>query len=282
MTAPIQEFTNEGLRFDVTDTGPPDGRAVILLHGFPEDRECWAPVASRLAGAGYRALAPDQRGYSPGARPEGRAAYKVSSLVGDVLALADAAGCERFDVVGHDWGGGVAWDLAARHPSRVSTVTVLSTPHPQAMVASMLRSSQLLHSWYMAFFQLPVVPEAVFRVAGGRQMEASLRRSGLDAGSAARYSERFSQPGAMTGPINWYRALPLSGRDPAPAVKVPTLYVWSDGDRFLTRKAADLTARHVEGPYRFEVLPGESHWLPTGAPERVSELLLEHLGANPA
>lgn len=282
MPAPVERFTNEGLTFDVTDTGPPDGRAVILLHGFPEDRECWSPVASRLAAAGYRALAPDQRGYSPGARPEGRSSYKVSSLTGDVLALADAAGCERFDVVGHDWGGGVAWDLAARHPSRVSTVTVLSTPHPQALIGSMLRSSQLLHSWYMAFFQLPAVPEAIFRISGGRQMEASLRRSGLDAASAARYSERFSQPGAMTGPINWYRALPFSGRDRAPAVKVPTLYVWSDGDRFLTRKAADLTARFVEGPYRFEVLPGESHWLPTGAPDRVSELLLEHLGAHPA
>lgn len=282
MPAPIEQFTNDGLTFDVTDTGPPDGRAVILLHGFPEDRGCWSAVASRLAGAGYRALAPDQRGYSPGARPEGRSSYKVSSLVGDVLALADAAGCERFDVVGHDWGGGVAWDLAARHPSRVNTVTVLSTPHPQAMLGSMLRSSQLLHSWYMVFFQLPAVPEAVFRVAGGRQMEASLRRSGLDAASAARYSERFSQPGAMTGPINWYRALPLSGGDRPPAVKVPTLYVWSDGDRFLTRKAAELTARYVEGPYRFEVLAGGSHWLPTGAPERVSELLLEHLEAHPA
>ena len=116
MPAPVEQFTNDGLTFDVTDTGAPDGRAVILLHGFPEDRACWSAVGSRLAGAGYRALAPDQRGYSPGARPEGRSAYKVSSLTGDILALADAAGCDRFDVVGHDWGGGVAWDLAARHP----------------------------------------------------------------------------------------------------------------------------------------------------------------------
>jgi pimeloyl-ACP methyl ester carboxylesterase len=112
-------------------------------------------------------------------------------------------------------------------------------------------------------------------------MEASLRRSGLDPESASRYAGRFAQRGAMTGPINWYRALPLGARDPAPEVHVPSLYVWSDGDQFLTRKAAELTARYVSGPYRFEVLAGKNHWLPSGAPDEVSRILLEHLAAHP-
>ena len=281
MSPRLDSYSRGGLTFDVTDTGPEDGRVVIALHGFPEDRNCWSSVASTLAGAGYRVLAPDQRGYSPGARPAGRRAYALPELDADVLALADAAGTARFDVVGHDWGGAVAWDLAGRHPDRVRTLTALSTPHPRAFQASALRSSQLLHSWYMAFFQIPRVPEALFRVGGGKRTEATLLRSGLDSDSAARYAARFSQPGAMTGPLNWYRALPFGARTPTPMVQVPTMYVWSDGDGFLTRKAAELTARYVTGSYRFEVLAGESHWLPSGAADKVSRLLLEFLAEHP-
>ena len=280
MSPRLERYNHAGLTFDVTDMGPEDGRAVIALHGFPEDRHCWDAIGSALAASGTRMLAPDQRGYSPGARPKGRRPYALSELDGDVLALADAAGLDRFDVIGHDWGGAVAWDLAGRHAGRVRTVTVLSTPHPRAFQSSMLRSSQLAHSWYMAFFQIPRVPEAGFRARGGRRMESSLRRSGLDPESAARYAARFAEPGAMTGPINWYRALPFGTRSPTPPIQVPSLYVWSDNDRFLSRKAAELTARFVTGPYRFEVLAGEPHWLPTSAPDKVSHLLLEHLEAH--
>ncbi|HVA74530.1 MAG TPA: alpha/beta fold hydrolase [Acidimicrobiales bacterium] len=280
MSPRITEYARGPLTFDVADTGPVEGRAVILLHGFPEDHHCWDAVGQRLAGAGYRVLAPDQRGYSPRARPSGRRSYAVPELTGDVIALADAAGVERFDVVGHDWGGAVAWDVAARHPSRVRTLTSLSTPHPRAFLASMLSSSQILHSWYMVFFQIPGLPELALRSGGSARLAQSLVRSGLDPESAQRYASRVAEPGAMTGPINWYRGLAFGSRDPAPAVKVPTLYVWGDGDGFLTRKAAELTARYVEGPYRFEVLPGESHWLPSGAAGPVSELLLAHLGAH--
>jgi pimeloyl-ACP methyl ester carboxylesterase len=205
----------------------------------------------------------------------------MPELDADILALADAAGAKQFDVVGHDWGGAVAWDLAGRHPDRVRTVTVLSTPHPRAFQGSMIRSSQLLHSWYMLFFQIPAVPEAGFRSQGGKRNEALLRRSGLSEASAARYAARFAERGAMRGPINWYRALPFGSRSPTPVVQVPALYVWSDGDRFLTRKAAELTAKYVTGSYRFEVLAGENHWLPEEAADKVSPLLLEFLADNP-
>ena len=276
----MHTFVREGLSFDVTDEGPADGRVVILLHGFPEDRRCWSAIIPQLTAAGYRVLAPDQRGYSPGARPKGRRAYVVSELAADVLALADVAGADRFDVVGHDWGAGVAWELAGRHPKRVRTMTTLTVPHPRAMVDATLHSTQLLHSWYMLFFQLPRIPEAAMRAAGYQRAVDSFTRDGLDEESAGRYARRMQDPAAMTGPINWYRALPLGARNPLPPVDRPVLYVYGDRDRYLTRYGAERTARYVTGPYRFEILEGMSHWLPTGAPDRVGKLILEHLATH--
>jgi pimeloyl-ACP methyl ester carboxylesterase len=288
----MDTFQRDGLTFDVSDTGPAGGRVVIALHGFPEDRHCWQRLAEGLtagpapadqpATPGYRILAPDQRGYSPGARPRGRRTYALTELTADVLALADAAGAARFDVIGHDWGGGVAWDLAARHPDRVRTLTVLSTPHPGAMTASLLRSSQLLHSWYMLFFQLPAVPEAAMRRAGAARAAERFVKDGLDADSARRYAERLVRPETAEGPLNWYRAIPYSFRRPMPPVTVPTLYVWSDGDGYLTRRSAELTEGQVTGPYRFEILRGLSHWLPTAAADQLVPMVRDHLASVPA
>jgi len=275
----VESYTHDRLTFDVTDSGPSDGRVVIALHGFPEDRHCWERITPSLTEAGYRVLAPDQRGYSPSARPVGRRSYIASNLNRDVLALADSVGADRFDVVGHDWGGFVAWDLAARHPDRIRSVTSLSTPHPQAARDAMLHSTQLLHSWYMGFFQLPWVPEKVLGWRGGNQGAQVLQRAGLDEATAKRYAVRLATPGAMTGPLNWYRAFPLGPRDRTPNVGVPALYVWSDGDRFLTRAAAEGTANYMTGPYRFEVLVGQNHWLPTNAAAQIAPLLLGHLAS---
>src|SRR5205814_3021424 len=138
---------------------PGDGEVIVLLHGYPETKESWDGVIPGLVDGGYRVLAPDQRGYSRRARPKGRRAYGSEHLVGDVLALADAAGAERFHVVGHDWGGAVAWYCAMWHPERVKTMTSLATPHPSAFVRSLLTSTQLLHSWYFLLYQLPAIPE---------------------------------------------------------------------------------------------------------------------------
>jgi pimeloyl-ACP methyl ester carboxylesterase len=201
----------------------------------------------------------------------------MSELSADVIALADAAGVERFDVIGHDWGAAVAWDLAATRPDRVRTLVALSTPHPRAFADSLVRSNQLLHSWYMLFFQLPALPEALIRSAGAKP----LVKDGLDPETARRYASRFAERGAMTGPLNWYRALPFSLGRQGEQVSVPTLYVWSDGDRYLSRYAADRTARYVKGPYRFEVLEGMSHWLPTAAADRLAPMVIEHLAAFP-
>lgn len=284
MLAGMDGFAHDGLRFDVTDTGPADGEAVALLHGFPQTPGSWSGVVPHLVEAGYRVLLPAQRGYSPGARPPGRRSYRLDLLVDDMVAMADAAGVERMHVVGHDWGGAVAWGLGARAPHRLRTLTVVSTPHPQAMYASFVRSDQALRSWYMAFFQLPGVPEAGMLAQGGRRLEKTLVDSGLPAEHAKEFVAHMREPGALSAALNWYRAMPFGGSRVfgGGPIQVPTLYVWSSGDFALGRKAAELTARHVAGPYRFEVLDGVSHWVPEQAPDRLAALVLQQLRAYPA
>ena len=203
----------------------------------------------------------------------------MSELVADVLALADQAGIDRFHVVGHDWGGAVAWALGTDHPDRLRTLTVLSTPHPGAFLRSTVTSSQALRSWYMGLFQIPRVPEWLSLVGDGRVALSSMRRSGLSEERAHEYLARMREPGAITGALNWYRAIPFEAaaiREAQP-VTVPTLYVWSTKDVALGRKAAELTGHYVSGPYRLEILEGVSHWIPEEAPDAVVRLVLDHV-----
>ncbi|MCU1594151.1 MAG: Alpha/beta hydrolase [Frankiales bacterium] len=275
----MQAFEREGLIFDVLETGPADGPVVLLLHGFPQGADSWRAVAERLAGDGYRCLAPLQRGYSPGARPAHRRDYAVPELVADVLALVDASGADKVHLVGHDWGAAVAWAFAAEHPERLLTLTALSVPHPGAFASALLTSRQSLASTYVAFFQLPWLPE---RLLTEQRLRASLESSGQSE-AAARRDARLMVEGALTGGLNWYRAVPFGSPRAARAkVAVPTLFLWSDGDAFVTRQAARTCGQWVTGPYRFEVLEGLSHWLPDEAPDAVSALLSEHFLAHQA
>ncbi len=241
---------------------------MLLLHGFPQDRTSWRQVTPRLHAAGLRTLAPDQRGYSPGARPRPRRAYRLEHLVADALAVLDAAGVARAHVVGHDWGGGVAWALAWTHPDRVVSLTVLSTPHPAALTAATLRSAQLLRSAYMGLFQLPGLPELLLR----HRLEAALTASGLPPDTARHYQRRLREPGAARAALGWYRAVPLTRLRPRP-VPVPTTYVWGRRDPFLGAAAARRTERHVTADYRFVPLDA-GHWLPELASEAVAEAVV--------
>ncbi|MQA15784.1 MAG: alpha/beta fold hydrolase [Pseudonocardiaceae bacterium] len=276
----MDQFTRDGLTFDVSDSGPAAGEPVVLLHGFPETSRSFDEVVPPLNAAGYRTVAPDQRGYSPRARPAGRADYRMSELVADVAALADAGGFRRFHLVGHDWGGAVAWACGVRLADRLASLTVLSTPHPGAFLRA-LRGRQALHSWYMGLFQLPWLPERL--LTNRRLFVGLLVRSGLPERYARRYAEHLDSPEAVAGGINWYRAmaLPSTLQGARARVPVPTLYVYSTGDRFLTRDAAAASRDFVSGDYRFEVLDGVSHWIPEEVPERLSGLLLEQFRAHP-
>ena len=274
----VDSFRRGDMVFDVQDGGPPDGEPVVLLHGFPQDCTAFDRMAPALHAAGLRTLAPDQRGYSPGARPVGRSHYRTGETVDDVLALLDAAGLDSAHVAGHDWGGGVAWALGAWHPDRVRTLTVLSTPHPAAMTQSMLRSDQALRSYYMGLFQLPLLPETALLAGDGALLRRALTRGGLPAEAVERYVRRMREPGALSAALNWYRALPWSVRGQRVGrITVPTLHVWSTGDAFLGRTATEDTARFVDARYRLEVLEDVPHWIPELAADRAAELVTAHV-----
>ncbi len=259
--------------------GPLDGRLVVLLHGFPQNSRQWRHQLPALAEAGYRAVAVDQRGYSTGARPEGVEAYRMHHLVSDVLAVVDELGGHRVDLVGHDWGAAVAWHVAGRYPERLRTLTAVSVPHPAAFLAALLGGSadQALRSSYIAFLRQENAPERTLLAGDGRGLRALLTASGLPESAAEEYVTLLREPGALTAAVNWYRAASLEDLREMGPVTTPTLYVWSDKDVALGRHAAEATAGHVKGPYRFEVLEGVSHWIPEEAPDRLNALLLEHL-----
>jgi pimeloyl-ACP methyl ester carboxylesterase len=277
----MQQFSHGDLVFDVLDAGPADGPVVVLLHGFPQHNDSWSVVIDKLTAQGYRCLAPNQRGYSPGARPPRRRDYRMSELVADVGALIDASGAERVHLVGHDWGAAVAWNVAGRLPERLASVSTISVPHPTAFVKAIWTSRQVLASWYMFFFQLPRVPERLLLRRDGSTtgMAASLVRGGQTPANAARDVAAMSEAGTLTAALNWYRAMFLS--NPPGKITVPTLYVWSDGDTALLEKAAHASGGYVSADYRFEIMRGVSHWIPEERPDTLADLLLDWFSVHP-
>jgi pimeloyl-ACP methyl ester carboxylesterase len=265
-------------RFAARAAGPAGGDLVLLLHGFPETSFEWRAQIDALAAAGYRAVAPDQRGYTPGARPKELDGYDVDRLVDDVFGFADALGAERFHLVGHDWGGFVAWYTAARDDGRLRTLTVVSTPHPVPFRGAIRGGSdQRERSSYMQWFRGPDA-EATWLGDDGALLDAAY--GDLDAEARDEYRRVFMADGgaALTGGLNWYRANTFHA--PEGPITAPTLYVWSTDDPALGRDAAEGTAEQVEGPYRFVVLEGIGHWVPELAADELNRLLLEHLATG--
>jgi pimeloyl-ACP methyl ester carboxylesterase len=282
----MEQFRRGNLVFDVIDAGPADGPVVVLLQGFPQFATSWGPVIERLTAQGYRCLAPDQRGYSAGARPRGRRAYRVPELVEDIAALIDASGADKVHLVGHDWGAAAAWAFAAQYPDRLASLSALSVPHPAAFLRAMVTSRQGFASWYMYFFQLPGIPEWSLVGTKERRNWKRLARFLVDAKQSREAAERdaraMAESGAFHYALNWYRAIPLiDPRSTNTKISVPTLFGWSDGDTAVLRKAAETCHKWVTGPYRFEVLQGVSHWIPDEAPDGVAAMLLEQVTAYP-
>ncbi|WP_372476869.1 alpha/beta fold hydrolase [Gordonia liuliyuniae] len=261
---------HDGLSFDVRLSGPARGPVAVLLHGFPVDSRCWDDVIPRLHESGMRTVTIDQRGYSPGARPEGVDAYTLDKLTGDVLAILGHLNIAYSMVVGHDWGGIVAWHLAANNPGRFTSLVAISTGHPSAMRDALAGSDdQRERSSYIKWFVAPDAEDTIAADGGAR-----LRASGVTDAELAPLLE----PGALTGPLNWYRANftgDIATKLACPPVEIPTTMVWSDADSALGRDQAELSGRYAYGDYRFSVVTGVDHWVPQNAPAAVaSEIAL--------
>ena len=273
-------FKNGNVGLHAVASGPKDGRVVILLHGFPEFWYGWRRQIEPLAAAGFRVIVPDQRGYNLSSKPPGVAAYALTELVSDVIAIADQLGQQKIYLAGHDWGAAVAWSTALLHPQRIAKLAVLNVPHPSVMRKFIsTRPRQLLRSWYMFFFQFPWLPEAFFSAfnyrVGARALLRSSRPGTFSDEDLAQYRAAWSQPHAVTSMINWYRALFRTRVIfPDKSVRVPTRILWGERDDFLLTEMAHESLRYCKSAELF-TFANATHWLQHEEPARVSELLID-------
>lgn len=282
----LRQFSiGSALTFDALTAGEPEAPLVLLLHGFAESMHCWQAQVEALGDAGYRAVAPGQRGYSPGARPDPREAahYHIDCLMDDAMAIVAACGHggARFHLAGHDWGGSIAWALADRHPGRIASLTVLSRPHPNAFnrALQMLDGEQAQRSRHHRAFLEPGAADAVL-AADCKWLRERWAANGVPPAAMERHLAVLGNKDALEAAIAWYRARGAV-RGPLGPTRVPTLYVWGDADDTVGRFAAEGTFDFIAAPYRFEVLPGVGHFAADQVPELVSDLLLQHLAAHP-
>ena len=279
-----EQIAANGLTFDAEVAGDRNAPLVLMLHGFPQTRHSWRHQLQPLADAGFFAVAPNQRGYSRGAQPEGVASYTTRLLVNDALEMARVLGHEHFHVVGQDWGGQLSWLLAAYHPERIRSLSVLSRPHPAAFAAA-FRSDpqQASRSKHHKAFQNPETVGLLLE-NGAARLRRSLVDQGVPTADIDAYLSVLGDPATLEAAVNWYRAAAsgesgLAAAD-VPAVTVSTLYIWGDADSSVGEAAARGTADFVTGPYRLEVLPGVGHFVTDQAGDRVTELLLDFLSAQ--
>jgi pimeloyl-ACP methyl ester carboxylesterase len=275
-----------GLSFDALVAGEPGAPLVLLLHGFAESMNCWRAQLGALGDMGYRAVAPSQRGYSPEARPDAgdHSNYHIDRLMDDAMAMVATCGYgeARFHLVGHDWGGSIAWGLADRSPQRLASLTILSRPHPNSFnrALQMIDGDQAHRSKHHTAFLEPDAADVVL-ADGAKWLRERLTANGVPASAIEQHLAVLGNKDAMEAALAWYRARGAI-RGPLGPIRVPTLFIWGDADDTVGRVAAEGTVDFIAAPYRFEVLPGVGHFAADQAPERVCELLLAHVAAHPA
>ena len=283
----VRRVATNGVNLHVIEAGPADGPLVILLHGFPETAASWHRQIGPLVDAGYRVVAPDQRGYGTSDKPRGVAAYHLDPLVGDLVGLIGACGRERAAVVGHDWGGIVAWAAIERHPERFDLAVIVNAPHP-AVIRRALRSdlAQIRRNWYLFLFQLPGLPEWLLKRRNFRALEQALtsacRPGAFDAAEIDRYRSAWGQPGAIAAMVNWYRATLRPPRPllPAASISVPTRMIWGVQDSSLGIGLARSSYAQCQDA-TIEWVEDATHWVIHERPERVNRLILKSLSELP-
>jgi pimeloyl-ACP methyl ester carboxylesterase len=267
-----------GLRFEVLEAGSGD-RLALCLHGFPEHAISWSHQISVLAEMGYRVWAVNQRGYGRTTRPTQVADYALPYLVDDVAALIDAANAKHVSLIGHDWGGIVAWCFAAERRRPLERLVIMNAPHPLCFRAALKHWRQIRKSWYVAFFQVPQLPERMLAAHQGATVRRMFAGLPLPSDILAVYTRQIAEPGAATAMLNWYRAsrLPSSrALNLAHVIEVPTLVIWGERDVALDPICLDGTERYAR-TLTVKRLPGVSHWVQQDAPQAVNELLQDFL-----
>ena len=265
-----------GYTFRVKVGGPVGGEPVLLLHGFPQHSGMWRAVSRPLHAAGFRTIAPDQRGYSPGARPTDTDSYRITECVADGAAMLTALGLESAHVVGHDWGAIVAWFLAAHHPDRVRSLTAASVPHPAALAEAVARKlDQRMKSSYVALLRRRRLAARLLLGFDAALLRFQCTASGLPAAAVDDYVRPLTEPGALAAALAWYRAMSLAEFRALEPVGCPTTFVWSDQDRAIGRYAAERCGEHVTGPYCHVELPGVSHWIADVAPDALAGAIID-------
>jgi pimeloyl-ACP methyl ester carboxylesterase len=270
----MRRMQGDGVELAVLDEGA--GRAVVLLHGFPDSSYVWRHQVPALVGAGYRVIAPDLRGFGASDKPADVEAYRLRHSLADVLAVLDALELERAHLVGHDWGAGLAWTVAAFAPERVERLVAMSVGHPAASREPTLEQRQ--KAWYMLLFQFEGVAEELLQRDDWRLFREWMRGNG----DVEHIVADLSRPGALTAGLNWYRAnvhpsRELGPRRYFPPVAAPTLGIWSSRDDFLVEEPMLRSEEHVTGEWRYERVDGASHWLQLDEAERMNALLLGFL-----
>ena len=277
--------TRSGLTFTTDVAGPADGPLVLLLHGFPESRHSWREALPALASTGFRAVAPDQRGYSPGARPAPAdlANYAFDKLIDDAIEIAAAAGHadKRFHLVGHDWGGQVSWGVAGKYPDRLASLTILSRPHPSSFRRALLNEAgdQKHRSRHHRAFLEPETGKLLL-ADNAKRLRQGLFGQGVPADALDAHLSVLGNPAALEAALAWYRANKGLAADIG-TIRVPTLYIWGDADATVGPDAAHGTAEFVSAAFAMEVLPGVGHFVMDQAPVRATDLLLAQLAKHP-
>jgi pimeloyl-ACP methyl ester carboxylesterase len=281
-TAETIRVTANGINFEVLTMGTGD-RLALCLHGFPEHAFSWRFQMPLLAKLGYRVWAPNLRGYGATDSPSGVEFYQTETLVADVAGLIEAAGARETLLIGHDWGGFLAWMVAMRHPRLIDRLVILNVPHPACFIREFGRPAQLLRSWYMLFFQIPVVPEFLMGIRHARLIARAIRLTSSDPARFPKevtevYRRNAARKGGLTAMLNWYRALLYGGglrrcRDSGfPKIQAPTLLLWGGADNFFTTRTR-LGYEDFVVDLTYRVLPGVSHWVQQEAPEAVNAML---------
>jgi len=284
MMAQVHQITTApGLTFDVLIGGPEQGAVVLLLHGFAESFHHWDAQIAALASAGYRAIAPSQRGYSPGARPDPANTdnYVFDRLVDDPMQIAAQLRLTGFHLVGHDWGGSVAWGIADKHPDRLASLTILSRPHPNAFnrALELPEGEQKHRSRHHREFLEPGAAALVL-ANDAEWLRVRWDAAGVPKAAQERHLAVLGNRAAMEAALAWYRARGAI-RSPLGVIRVPTLYIWGDADDTVSRPAAEGTREWVSARYQFAVLPGGGHFTADQMPEQVNALMLRHLARHP-